>query len=217
MRRWSLPISDIEAPDMARFGTGRKASTGSRSSPATRAPTCAHWPAGDPDDSHSRYIEAEVDGVIVASTICPTAIRSGPRSSITSSAGWSGCVSTRPSCLRRAAGRAGRRLQRRPRRSRRLSVKATQHDALLQPETRAEWRQLTRQAGPTPARVPSAGRQALHLWGLHRGLLAARCRLPNRHLLARPKRRTGCATRVSTAGPGRRKSVRHAPTWVELS
>ena len=48
---------------------------------------------GDEGDDHARYIEAVVSGprpVRVAASTCPTAIRSEPRSSPTSCAGWSG-------------------------------------------------------------------------------------------------------------------------------
>ena len=51
-------------PAIARCGTGRRASTGSRSLAAGEAPVLRQVGLpGDPDDSHSRYIEAEVDGV----------------------------------------------------------------------------------------------------------------------------------------------------------
>jgi exodeoxyribonuclease-3 len=47
---------------------------------------------GDRDDSQARYIEAAVNGVLVASSTCPTAIRVPAPSSTTSwpgSRGWS--------------------------------------------------------------------------------------------------------------------------------
>jgi exodeoxyribonuclease-3 len=42
---------------------------------------------GDPDDSQARYIEAAVNGVLVAVSTCPTAIRVPAPSSTTS---WPG-------------------------------------------------------------------------------------------------------------------------------
>ena len=44
---------------------------------------------GDPDDVHSRYIEAAVGGIVSAACTCPTAIPRPARSSTTSSAGSS--------------------------------------------------------------------------------------------------------------------------------
>ena len=57
---------------------------------------------GDPDDTHSRYIEAEVDGLIVDVSICRTAIRRRDRNSITSCAGSNGCRNMRAACSRAA-------------------------------------------------------------------------------------------------------------------
>ncbi len=57
--------------------------------------------AGSPaiqDDVHSRYIEARVNGVIIASLYCQTAIPSRARNSITSSPGWSASPPMPPSC-----------------------------------------------------------------------------------------------------------------------
>jgi exodeoxyribonuclease-3 len=42
---------------------------------------------GDPDDTHSRYIEAAIDGMLVGCLYCRTAIPRRDRSSITSCAG----------------------------------------------------------------------------------------------------------------------------------
>ena len=52
---------------------------------------------GDPDDTHSRYIEAEVQGLIVGSLYLPNGNPSAPKSSIIRSAGWSVYPRTPPS------------------------------------------------------------------------------------------------------------------------
>ena len=57
---------------MARSGTARAAGTESRSSPAAARPSETHRGLpGDPDDMHSRYIEAAVNGVLVGCLYLP--------------------------------------------------------------------------------------------------------------------------------------------------
>ena len=74
-------------PATARSGTARRAGTASPSSPRGAEPieTRRGLP-GDPDDTHSRYIEAAVERrARSAASTCPTAIRRPGRSSTTSS------------------------------------------------------------------------------------------------------------------------------------
>ena len=52
---------------------------------------------GDPDDTHSRYIEAAINGILSAACIYPTATRRPAQGSITSCGGSSGCPLTPPS------------------------------------------------------------------------------------------------------------------------
>ena len=54
---------------------------------------------GDPDDTHSRYIEAAIDGVIVGCLFCRTAIPRRDPSSITSCAGSTAWRSMPEDCL----------------------------------------------------------------------------------------------------------------------
>lgn len=54
---------------------------------------------GDPDDSHSRYIEAAIDGIPSAAFIFRTAIQRQGQNSTTNSAGSSGCIPMRRNCL----------------------------------------------------------------------------------------------------------------------
>ncbi len=91
-----------------------------------------------------------------------------------------------------------------------FSVRATQHDAVMQPQARAAVA-AHRQPGldRRAALVPSDRREALHLLGLHRRLLAARPRLPPRSsaVLAR-SRRPAARRRRRPLGEGRGESVR---------
>ena len=62
-----------------------------------------------------------------------------------------------------------------------FSVRATQHDAVMQPEARQLMAHgSSTRAGPTPCARSIRRREALHLLGLYRRLLAARSRLPAR-------------------------------------
>ena len=68
----ALPVADIEASGYGAVWHGQKGFNGvavlaKGSAPALRRVGLP----GDPDDSHSRYIEAEVDGVVVASIYLP--------------------------------------------------------------------------------------------------------------------------------------------------
>src|SRR3954463_2406475 len=67
-----LPIADVEAAGYGAVGHGQKGFNGvailaKGDSPRLRRVGLP----GDPDDSHSRYIEAEVDGLIVGSLYLP--------------------------------------------------------------------------------------------------------------------------------------------------
>ncbi len=151
---------------------------------------------------------------------CPTAIRSAPRSSTTSSSGWSGSKRMPASCSQ-TSGRwsspaTGTSF---PKTATSFRSARRPNDALVQPETRVAVAQdpqsgLDRRA----PRLPPRRGQALHLLGLYRGLLAARRGLPHRSfaLLAR-SRRPAASAPASTNGRGRRrKASDHAPAWVEL-
>ncbi len=68
----ALPIGDIEAAGYHAVWHGQKGFNGVAVLAKGRAPVLRQVGLpGDPDDSHSRYIEAEVDGVIVASIYLP--------------------------------------------------------------------------------------------------------------------------------------------------
>ena len=103
----------------------------------TRAGADPQQLPGDPADTQSRYIEAAVNGVLVASSMRRTATRSPGRNSTTSSPGTSGSRRMPRSSRHRPAGGAGRRLQRRADRRDIYPTNSYDEDALLQPESRA--------------------------------------------------------------------------------
>src|SRR3954463_5027830 len=64
----ALPIADIEAAGYGAVGQGQKGFNGVAILARGDAPQLRRMGLpGDPDDTHSRYIEAEVGGTIVAS------------------------------------------------------------------------------------------------------------------------------------------------------
>ena len=68
----SLPVADIEAVGYGAVWHGQKGFNGVAVLAKGAAPALRRVGLpGDPDDSHSRYIEADVDGVIVASIYLP--------------------------------------------------------------------------------------------------------------------------------------------------
>ncbi len=68
----ALPIQDIEAAGYHAVWHGQKGFNGVAILAKGKTPTLRQVGLpGDPDDTHSRYIEAEVDGLIVASIYLP--------------------------------------------------------------------------------------------------------------------------------------------------
>ena len=94
-----LPIADIEAAGYGAVWHGQKGFNGVAILSRGDSPELRRIGLpGDPDDTHSRYIEAEARVSSPRRSICRTAIRSGPRSSTTSSNGWSGSKPILASC-----------------------------------------------------------------------------------------------------------------------
>ena len=68
----ALPIGDIEAAGYQAVWHGQKGFNGVAILSRGTQPTLRQIGLpGDPDDAHSRYIEAEIDGLIVASIYLP--------------------------------------------------------------------------------------------------------------------------------------------------
>ena len=179
----SLPIADIEGAGYGAVWHGQKGFNGvailaKGASPELRRVGLP----GDPDDSHSRYIEAEVDGFVVGSLYLPNGNPIGTEK-----------FDYKLRWMERLGAHAAELLAEErsvvlcgdwnvvPEDRDVFSARATANDAVMQPETRAA-------VAPNPspgldrcaARAPSERREALHLLGLHRRLLAARPRVPAR-------------------------------------
>ncbi len=172
----------------------------------------------DPDDLHSRYLEAEVDGVIVASIYLPNGNpQPGPKFDYKLS--WFGRLNARAALLlaeERAVVLAGD-FNVVPTEADIWSPNGLAGDALVQPESRAAFRRLCAQ-GWTDAlktRHPTAKMWTFWDYQLNAWPRDAGFRID--HLMLSPE----AADRLVEAGVdreyrGREKASDHAPTWVVL-
>jgi exodeoxyribonuclease-3 len=176
---------------------------------------------GDPDDTHSRYLEAEVHGLVVASIYLPNGnpqpgpkfayklawferliehaatLREGPRSVVL--AGDYNVVPTND------VGDI-------------YSPKSWLNDALLQPETRDAYRRLLGQGWTDAIHALHAGKPIYTFWDYFRNRYARDAGLRIDHLLLNAP----AAARLQEAGVdravrGREKPSDHAPTWIVLA
>ena len=216
----SLPIGDIEAAGYGAVWHGQKGFNGVAILARDQSPDLRRMGLpGDPDDSHSRYIEAEVDGLIVASIYLPNGNPVG-----TEKFGY------KLRWMERLRGHAAELLEIErpvvlagdfnvvPEDRDVFSAKATQHDALLQPETRAEWRQLVAQGWTDALRAFHPTDDKLYtFWDYTAGCWQRDAGFRIDHLLCSPE----AADRLVDAGVdkwarGEEKASDHAPTWVAL-
>ena len=174
---------------------------------------------GDPEDVQSRYIEAEVDGVVVASIYLPNGNpQPGPKFDY--KLDWMRrlqiharelLADERPVVLAGDYNVIPTDLDT-------FSVSAMASDALMQPESRAAFRTLIHQGWtdairarhPEPARLYS-------FWDYQAGAWARDAGFRIDHLLLSPQ----AADRLVDANidkhvRGREKASDHAPAWVEL-
>ena len=191
-------------------------------SSASRArirPTAGHSLPGDPDDTHSRYIEAVVGGITVGCLYLPNG-NPAPGPKFDYKLKWFERF-TRPRGGPAREGRPRRprgRLQRHPDRAGRLQARAV---GRRRPVPARNPRGLPPAARPgldgCPA-APAPGRDDLHLLGLHAGRFSRNAGLRIDHLLLSPE----LAPRLKAAGVDRdiramEKTSDHAPTWIELA
>ncbi|MBD8677324.1 exodeoxyribonuclease III [Sphingomonas sp. CFBP 13720] len=174
--------------------------------------------AGEPEDEHSRYLETEVGGVVIASIYLPNGNpQPGPKFDY--KLRWIDRLRTRALALLEAeqpvvlAGDYNVIAND----DDVYSVRAMQEDALMQPESRAGYRTLLAQ-GWTDAlrtRFPNGG--VWTFWDYQAGAWQRDAGFRIDHLLLSPI----AADRMVDAGVdkeyrGREKASDHAPTWVTL-
>jgi exodeoxyribonuclease-3 len=174
--------------------------------------------AGEPEDEQSRYIEAEVGGVVIASIYLPNGNpQPGPK------------FDYKLRWIDRLAAR-GRELlaEEKPvvlagdynviaNDDDTYSVRAMADDALMQPESRAGYRALLAQGWTDSLRTQFPGGGVWTFWDYQAGAWQRDAGFRIDHLLLSPI----AADRFGGAGVdkdhrGREKASDHAPTWVRL-
>ncbi len=174
--------------------------------------------AGDPEDEHSRYLETEVGGVVIASLYLPNGNpQPGPK------------FDYKLSWMARLADRARALLAEEkpvvlagdynviPNDDDTFSVRAMQEDALMQPESRAAYRSLLAQGWTDALRTRRPNGGVWTFWDYQAGAWQRDAGFRIDHLLLSPR----AADRLLDAGVdkdyrGREKASDHAPTWVRL-
>jgi exodeoxyribonuclease-3 len=175
---------------------------------------------GDPDDTHSRYLEAEVNGLVVASIYLPNGNpQPGPK--------FDYKLAWFQRLIEHAQGLVG---QKQPV----LLVgdynvvptdgvgdiynaASWKNDALLQPESRAAWQQLLAQGWTDAIGTLHAGKPVYTFWDYFRKRWERDAGLRIDHLLLNAP----AAAKLKDAGVdkavrGREKPSDHAPAWVLL-
>jgi len=217
----ALPIADIEGAGYSAVWHGQNGSNGVAILARGDTPMLRRTGLpGDPDDSHSRYIEAEAAGVIVASLYLPNGNPVGTEK-------FDYKLRWMDRLAEHAAGLL--KLERPvvlagdwnvvPEDRDVFSVKATQHDALLQPETRAAYRRIAHQGWTDALRALHPNEDKLYtFWDYTAGCWQRDAGFRIDHLLCSPE----AADRLRGSGVdkwarGEEKASDHAPTWVELA
>jgi exodeoxyribonuclease-3 len=217
----SLPIADIEAAGYAGVWHGQKGFNGVAVLARGAAPALRRigLPGGE-EDSHSRYIEAEVDGVVIASIYLPNGNPVGT-DKFAYKLDWIARLEAHARELlneERPAVLAGD-YNVIPEDRDVFSVRAMQHDALMQPESRAALRRLVHQGWTDSLRALHPSEERLYtFWDYTAGAWQRDAGFRIDHLLCSPL----AADRLQAAGVdkwarGEEKASDHAPTWVMLS
>jgi exodeoxyribonuclease III len=175
--------------------------------------------AGDPEDAHSRYIEAEIGDLIVASIYLPNGNpQPGPKFDY--KLAWMGRLARHAEDLlaeEKPVVLAGD-YNVIPTDIDTFSVRAMQDDALMQPESRAAFRTLLFQGWTDAIRARHPEPEKLYtFWDYQAGAWQRDAGFRIDHLLLSPQAADRLIdANVDKAVRGREKASDHAPTWVEL-
>lgn len=175
--------------------------------------------AGDPDDAHSRYIEAAVDGVLVGCLYLPNG-NPYPGPKFDYKLRWFNCLKARAAELLASGAPvvlAGD-----------YNVMPTEldvykperwtNDALFRTEVRDAYRDLVAQGWMDAIRHLHPGETIYTFWDYFRNAYARNAGLRLDHLLLSPVIAPRLVrAEVSREVRGWEKSSDHAPTWIELS
>ena len=173
---------------------------------------------GEPEDEHSRYLECEVFGLVIASIYLPNGNpQPGPKFDY--KLRWIERLTQRAAVLlaeERPTILAGD-YNVIPNDDDVFSVKAMASDALMQPESRAGYRRLVAQGWTDALRARHPNGGVWTFWDYQAGAWQRDAGFRIDHLLLSP----AVADRLAEAGVdkayrGREKASDHAPTWVRL-
>jgi exodeoxyribonuclease-3 len=215
----AFPIAEIEALGYGAIWHGQKSWNGVAilargSTPVERQ----RGLEGEPEDEHSRYLEAEVDGVVIGALYLPNGNpQPGPK------------FDYKLRWMDRLAARARVLLaEEKPvvlagdfnviaNDDDTFSVRAMQDDALMQPESRERYRALVAQGWTDSLRTQFPKGKVWTFWDYQAGAWPRDAGFRIDHLLLSPQ----AADRMIDAGVdkayrGREKASDHAPTWVRL-
>ena len=216
----ALPIADIEAAGYGAVWHGQKGFNGVAILTRERQPELRRIGLpGDPDDSHSRYIEAEVDDLVIASLYLPNGNPIGT-DKFSYKLRWMDRLRAHAAELlaeERSVILAGdynvvaedRDV---------WSANRMAGDALLQAETRGAWRRLLYQGWTDALRSLHPGEDKLYtFWDYTAGCWQRDAGFRIDHLLLSPT----VTDRLRAAGVdrwarGEEKASDHAPTWILL-
>jgi exodeoxyribonuclease-3 len=174
----------------------------------------------DPEDTHSRYIEADIYGLIVASIYLPNGNPVGT-DKFTYKLRWLERLRTRAAELlaeERPIILAGD-FNVIPEDRDTFSTRAMAHDALFQPESQAAFRSIVHQGWTDALRAIHPDEPRLFtFWDYQAGAIARDAGFRIDHLLLSPQ----AADRLRDAGVDKwaraeEKASDHAPTWVDLA
>ena len=217
----ALPIGDIEGAGYGAVWHGQKGFNGvailaKGDSPALRRVGLP----GDPDDTHSRYIEAEANGVVVGSLYLPNGNPVGTEK-FYYKLNWMErlCAHARELLAEERPVVLAGDWNVVPEDRDVFSAGATANDAVMQPETRAAWRRLLHQGWTDALRALHPREEKLYtFWDYTAGCWQRDLGFRLDHLLCSPE----AADRLEGAGVdksarGEDKASDHAPAWIELS
>jgi exodeoxyribonuclease-3 len=215
----TFPVADIEAAGYGAVWHGQKGFNGVAVLARGQTPVeRQRGLAGEIEDEHSRYLECEVDGLVIASIYLPNGNpQPGPK------------FDYKLRWMERLAERARALLDAElpavlcgdynviANDDDTFSVRAMQDDALMQPESRAAYRRLLAQGWTDALRTRHPTGGVWTFWDYQAGSWQRDAGFRIDHLLLSP----AVADRLGEAGVdkdyrGREKASDHAPTWVRL-
>ncbi len=217
----SLPIAEIEAAGYRGVWHGQKGFNGVAILGLGNLPLLRQVGLPDgPDDTHSRYIEADIYGLIVASIYLPNGNPIGTEK-FAYKLRWLERLRVRAAALlteERPIILAGD-FNVIPEDRDTFSTRAMAHDALFQPESQAAFRSLIHQGWTDGLRAIHPTEPRLFtFWDYQAGAIARDAGFRIDHLLLSPQ----AADRLRDAGVDKwaraeEKASDHAPTWVDLA